>query len=499
MRGGPHASGTWQLIFSIMLLATIIVAPSLSSAQAQDIRSAGISSDQKRSSDIPDNVSGSFSPEDYMGSAVILQITNIENPLCRECEPSLRGQIDELVRLKQIDPSVNIVTINMRKNPYSRDGRFIAESWWQENISWQWIEDFEPYPAAGRYMDFWTVSGGFSNPTIILIDPSGNVAKIYNVYQLGKGEIDGIQKAETLRAEVMAVEASSKDEGRGSENDLTIGANAGDPGETSWFGMFVLGTLTSFSPCSIALMIAVFTYIMNSRRKATAKKTSSTLRGIESSREGLMIGIAFTVGMAVVFFIIGLFISQLGIFVRSSRFFDLIAGVLMILLGIGNFKPLGELAEPVIMHIRRAFVSVCGAGQSAPDADPDDSPKKSFLERVVELSLRLFEHSTLIGAFSLGVFFALGWAPCAISLVFPVIIWLMAQNISPIQGGLMLFVFGVGHGVPIIPIATFSRTAAGRIGDRYISTGKYTTKVFGLAVIVVGVVYAARYFGYVLW
>jgi len=53
--------------------------------------------------------------------------------------------------------------------------------------------------------------------------------------------------------------------------------------------------------------------------------------------------------------------------------------------------------------------------------------------------------------------------------------------------------------VPIIPISTFSRAVGGRIGDRYVSIGKYTTKLFGLLVMAVGVVYAARYFGYAFW
>lgn len=499
MGGLPGARGSRLLFFLALLFAGLLASFLIPSAQATDNGSPAISPYRTVSSNASGNSTG-FSLDEFKGSAFILQITNIENPLCRECEPSLRGQTDELVRLKQIDPGTNIVTINMRKNPYSRDGRFIAESWWQENISWRWIEDFEPYPAASMYMEFWTVSGGFSNPTLLLLDPSGNVTKVYHVYQLGKGEIDGIVKAESLRAEIMAIEASDGNGGSGFKNYLAADTSGAKQGETSWLGMFVLGILTSFSPCSIALMIAVFTYIMNSRKQTKRAKTSGTLKGIESPREGLMIGIAFTIGMAAVFFIIGLFITQLGIFVRSSRFFDLIAGMLMILLGIGNFKPLGEIAEPVTLRVRKAITYITGASKSAAsDANPDDAPKKSSLERVVEISLCLFEHSTLIGAFTLGVFFALGWAPCAVSLVFPVIIWLMAQDISPIQGGLMLFVFGLGHGVPIIPIAAFSRTAAGRIGDRYITAGRYTTKIFGLAVIIVGLVYAVRYFGYVLW
>jgi cytochrome c biogenesis protein CcdA len=85
------------------------------------------------------------------------------------------------------------------------------------------------------------------------------------------------------------------------------------------------------------------------------------------------------------------------------------------------------------------------------------------MERLVHFSMDLFKYSAFIGAFNLGVFFALGWAPCAVSLVFPVLIWLISQNVTLLAGGMMLFVFvfGIGHGVPVIPIATFSR-AVGR-------------------------------------
>jgi cytochrome c-type biogenesis protein len=125
--------------------------------------------------------------------------------------------------------------------------------------------------------------------------------------------------------------------------------------------------------------------------------------------------------------------------------------------------------------------------------------KKGIMERMVHFSMGLFEYSAFIGAFTLGVFFALGWAPCAVSLVFPVLIWLISQDVTPLGGALMLFVFGVGHGVPVIPIATFSRAVGGQIGEKYISTGKYVTKVFGLAVIIIGLIYAVRYLGFKMW
>ena len=110
---------------------------------------------------------------DYRGEVVLLHITNIENPLCRECEHALNAQTSELSLLKQKDPGIKIITLNVRKNPYSKDGRTLAEAWWNINVTWPWIEDFEPYPLTSKYIDYSTLEGGFANPTLILIDKEG--------------------------------------------------------------------------------------------------------------------------------------------------------------------------------------------------------------------------------------------------------------------------------------------------------------------------------------
>ncbi len=414
-----------------------------------------------------------FSLSDFAGAPLILHITNIEIPLCVECEASLKGQVEELVRLKAAHPAVQIVTLNLRKNSYSRDGKSLAEKWWKLNITWPWAEDIEPYTIASKYLDYWNVRGGSSNPTILLIDKDGNIAAVYHVYRVGEGVQDGVQSSEKLYQKLQDVGGR---EWNGLEGEVFRQ-------DVSAFGMFLLGILTSLAPCSIALMIAVFSYVMTVRRKDEYLRKS-----VSTSREGFMIGIAFTFGMAAVFFVLGLFISQVGLFIRDSRIFDLIAGIIMILLGISNIKPLEEILEPVRSRIRLYR----GEGEYC-------ETRKSLLQRSVEASVALFKHSSFIGAFTLGIFFALGWAPCALSMVLPVLIWLASQNITPLAGGVMLFIFGIGHGVPIIPIATFSRAVGGRIGEKYVSVGAWTTKFFGLLVIVVGVVYAVRYAGLLLW
>jgi cytochrome c-type biogenesis protein len=419
-----------------------------------------------------------ISLSDYRGEVVLLHITNIENPLCRECENALNAQTRQLSLLAQKHPDTNIITLNVRKNPYSRDGRALAYAWWNISVTWPWIEDYEPYPLTGKYINYSTRQGGFANPTLIIIDKDGKVAALYHVYQLGKGEIDGIQSAETLYSDLKRIERGDASGFKGIASTRSV----------DYLGMFALGIVTSLSPCSVALLLAMFSYVMTARRKEEYLKKSAS-----ASKEGFMIGVAFTLGMAVVFFVVGLFLSDIGVFIRQARFFDLAAGLLMIILGINIIKPISEIIEPVRLRLSLGRShSDALSGESAPE-------KKGFMERLVHFSMSLFQYSAFIGAFTLGVFFALGWAPCAVSLVFPVLIWLISQNVTPLSGGLMLFVFGVGHGVPVIPIATFSRAVGGQIGEKYISAGKYVTKIFGLAVIVIGLIYAVRYLGYKMW
>jgi len=39
----------------------------------------------------------------------------------------------------------------------------------------------------------------------------------------------------------------------------------------------------------------------------------------------------------------------------------------------------------------------------------------------------------------------------------------------------------------------------GQIGEKYIAAGKHVTRIFGLAVIVIGLIYAVRYLGFKMW
>ncbi len=119
------------------------------------------------------------------------------------------------------------------------------------NISWHWVEDFSPFPIAGLYQKYWTVDGAFSNPSLVLIDTNQSIVGVYHVYCIGKGSIDGIQTAESLAGDARSIVNGTW---------KGLGENLEDEGLT-FAGIFILGILTSVTPCSLALLVAMISYV----------------------------------------------------------------------------------------------------------------------------------------------------------------------------------------------------------------------------------------------
>jgi cytochrome c-type biogenesis protein len=402
----------------------------------------------------------SFLLSDYQGQVILLHFTGLETPLCIECLEEMEGQIKELEKITKSDVNVTIISVNIRKNQYSDSGFVMAERDFGVNISWHWIEDFNPYPVAGLYQEYWTFEGAFSNPTIVFINPDFEVVGVYNVYSLGQGPIDGIQTKESLSNDILKILSGEWEEFKSQGYSESI----------TFIGIFLLGILTAATPCSIALLIAMISYV-GSLQKDFEKKSKNL------SIQGLWIGIIFTLGMSFVFFIFGMIISSLGIFLEASTFFYLIAGIVLIILGINIFIPLSGLIS----------------GREKKQTD------KNFMDKGQNLFFKISKRSIYIGAFFLGILFSIGWAPCAISLMMPVFVLILAQKIPVLTGGLLLFVFGIGHGIPIIPLCAVTSSVRGKIGNKYVSVGKWMQRIFGIIIVIIGLVMAARFWGINLW
>jgi cytochrome c-type biogenesis protein len=292
----------------------------------------------------------------------------------------------------------------------------------------------------GAYSDYFSKHG---DPTLIMIDVNWNVVK---------------------HAGFMGHEDISKNITKALEGEQDI-----DPIESSLglAGMFALGIATSLAPCSIALLATMMMFLI-SRRDATLAgaapgskdkpkkgkgkdgpgKGEVGLRGRSSLMDGLVIGLFFTLGTVAVFILLGLFVGYVSVFVSLSPVFFVITGIILILLG---FNSIFNLVEKITGFVQERF-SKAGI--------------KEALPAWARFITRLWGHSSELGAFMLGVMFSLAWAPCAVSLVLPVIVVLLAAKVDLLAGCALLFFFGLGHGVAIIPIAVVSETSKAAITKR---------------------------------
>jgi cytochrome c-type biogenesis protein len=218
-------------------------------------------------------------------------------------------------------------------------------------------------------------------------------------------------------------------------------------------GLFFLGLVTFLSPCSIALISVYLTYAV----------------GVSKSiRKGLIIGCCFAIAMCLVFFLLGYaIVSLIPLDLVNYRLFFGIAGVLLVLFGINN---LGLIAK-IGLNFK--------AGGS-------------LNERVNALKLnaltRFSRYNYIIGSFLFGVIISIALGPCSLSLVLPAILLTIFAAPTAFHGGLLLFMFGLGHALPVVFLSLLLATARKALSDKISKTGELLTRIFGLAFLVIGIV-----------
>ncbi|HEY3420483.1 MAG TPA: cytochrome c biogenesis protein CcdA [Methanomassiliicoccales archaeon] len=414
-----------------------------------------------------------FSLFDFRNKIVILHITQLENPLCLECERSIAGQLNEIKRLADKgDPNIVVVTLNLRKVPSSEPGWEIAQKDYGIDVKWRWVEEFEPYPIGKDYLEYWQVNGAFSDPSVLIIDGHQNVAAAFHIYVVGRGVMDGVQTADGLMSVSEAIAS-------GKMGDTMLGTTSQTAlGLTSVVG---LGIITSFSPCSLALLFTMMMYIgsASGRRPSEVSSKKELMQNIGT-------GVAFTLGMSVVFLLIGLTIGYLSGFLVFSPLFYLLAGAVLIILGANSVWPLGGL----IFGARNRQ----GEGPSCGNV-PEGGIRSSGKHLLTHFKGR----SRPMAGFFLGILFSIGWAPCALSLVFPMILLIFALGVPALQSGLLLFAFGLAHGFVVIPSCAVSGEVRNRLTKGFTSNAFMIKAGFAGAVIVMGLFFALRYWGILLW
>jgi len=220
-----------------------------------------------------------------------------------------------------------------------------------------------------------------------------------------------------------------------------------------FLGLFSLGVVTFLSPCSIALISVYLTY---------AAGTSKNMR------KGFIIGCSFTLAMCLVFFFLGYAVSALiPIGQVSYRLFYGLAGCLLVFFGINNlglFKNINIASKASSVLTERL-----------------NTMKMTALTR-------FSQYNYVVGSFLFGVVISLALGPCSLSLVLPAILLTLFSAPTPYHGGLLLFSFGLGHGLPVIFLSTLLATARGALSKKTAVAGEWLTKIFGAAFVIIGIV-----------
>lgn len=167
--------------------------------------------------------------------------------------------------------------------------------------------------------------------------------------------------------------------------------------------VFLLGIITSLSPCILSLMPVLLGYIGGYG---------------ENRRKSFLMAVFFVIGLGITFAVLGLLASYLGtIFGQVGSFWYIFAALIAIVMGL-------HLLD--VVHLR--FPG---------------------LKRLP------FKANSPLGAVLVGLTFGLVASPCS-TPVLAAILSFVAVRQQVLYGGLLLFVYGAGQGTPLILLGSFA-------------------------------------------
>ncbi len=220
----------------------------------------------------------------------------------------------------------------------------------------------------------------------------------------------------------------------------------GDIPIASYPGAFLWAVASGvFSPCMWAMFPIVISYV-----------AYETIEGKTPKSQGLVLSAVFVAGMTLVYTAMGAAISMIGsVLPVPQSYVSLFAGVMLILLGL-NFLGVYNIRLPSFMN-----------------AAPKPTRRKG-----------------VIGAFILGMLGAVFMGTCGIAFVMPVLTVALERG-NVLYGATMLFIFGVGHGLPLLLLGGLTGIASTWLKKAQ-SAKKYVDIVSGIILIGVGIYYLTQ-------
>jgi cytochrome c-type biogenesis protein len=170
--------------------------------------------------------------------------------------------------------------------------------------------------------------------------------------------------------------------------------------------------------------------------------------------------VALAFGLALSFTVVGLFLATVGIMIGLDQaLFSKIAGGLLILFG------LVLLSDRLQQWFTAATSDLSGAGQP-------------WLERI--------SSDTLNGQFLLGLVLGIVWSPC-VGPTLGATITLASQGENLGQAAVIMALFGIGAGLPLIALGTLSQQAMMRYKSKLSATGRTGKTLLGALLLVLGI------------
>lgn len=163
---------------------------------------------------------------------------------------------------------------------------------------------------------------------------------------------------------------------------------------------FVGGVVSFVSPCTLPILPAYFAFATQSGRSRIAFNT-----------------VAFMLGVATMFSLLGASASALGrVLIQSQELLLLIGGAIVMAFG-------------VMSLIGKGFTGVGKSQSTAASSSPS-------------------------GSYAFGLTFSLGWSSC-VGPILGVVLTLAASTGSVARGMMLLFIYAIGLGLPLIIVSTF--------------------------------------------
>jgi len=208
---------------------------------------------------------------------------------------------------------------------------------------------------------------------------------------------------------------------------------------STYFFSLAAGSLSTLSPCVLPLIPILITSALS-----THKLGPYALAG----------------GLALSFTVVGVFLATLGASLGlDPETFRMVAAVLLI--GFGIILLSSSLQE-------RFAVAASGLSNSG----------QSLLNRISTDSLN--------GQFMLGLILGVVWSPC-VGPTLGAAITLASQGESLWHITLVMALFGIGAGVPLIMLGLLSRQAMMRFRDKLLLAGQTGKKLLGALLLLVGI------------